>query len=79
VLGLAFALPNAPGFFGTIQLALYAGLAVYVTPNQVVTEGAALVFLFYVSYLSQVVLITVGGLLFESRGATDAPMASPSK
>jgi uncharacterized membrane protein YbhN (UPF0104 family) len=40
VLGLGFAVPNAPGFFGAIQLALYAGMAVYLPPDTVVREGA---------------------------------------
>lgn len=65
VLGLGFAMPNAPGFFGTIQLALYAGLAVYISPTRVVHQGAAFVFLFYVIYLALVVLITTAGLLAE--------------
>lgn len=66
VLGLGFALPNAPGFFGSIQLALYAGLAVYVAPSHVVNEGAVFVFLFYVTYVAQVILLSVGGLVGES-------------
>jgi len=73
VLGLGFAMPNAPGFFGTVQLALYAGLAVYVAPMQVVHEGAALVFLFYVFYIGMVVLVTLAGLLLESTAAGAAP------
>jgi uncharacterized membrane protein YbhN (UPF0104 family) len=60
VLAIAYMLPNAPGFFGALQLALYAGLAVYVTPEKVVTEGAVLVFLFYVTYLS--LIATLGGI-----------------
>jgi hypothetical protein len=67
VLGLGFALPNAPGFFGSFQLALYAGLAVYVAPERVVNEGAVFVFLFYVMYMAQVVLLSVWGILAEYR------------
>lgn len=66
VLGLSFALPNAPGFFGSVQLALYSGLAIYVEPAQVVRQGAAFVFLFYVIYLGQVIGLTLMGLLVES-------------
>ena len=51
VLALGFALPNAPGFFGAVQLALYAGLVLYVDPEQVTNAGAALVLLFYITYL----------------------------
>jgi len=54
VLSLGFALPNAPGFFGAVQLALYAGLAVYVTPDEVIGPGAVLVFIFYITYLGLV-------------------------
>jgi uncharacterized membrane protein YbhN (UPF0104 family) len=65
VMALGFAVPNAPGFFGAIQLALYAGLAVYVEPAKVVHEGAAFVFVYYVNYLGLVVAVTLSGLLGE--------------
>lgn len=65
VLGLGFAMPNAPGFFGSVQLALYAGLAVYVAPEQVIHEGAVFVFLFYVIYLALVILLSLLGILLE--------------
>jgi hypothetical protein len=67
VLALGFAAPNAPGFFGAIQLALYAGLALYVAGPKVVHEGAALVFLFYVSYLGVVILLALLSLVAEYR------------
>ena len=63
VMALGFAVPNAPGFFGAIQLALYAGLAVYVEPAKVVHEGAAFVFVYYLLYLGLVVLVTTAGLI----------------
>ena len=65
VLALGFAMPNAPGYFGAVQLALYAGLAVYVEPAKVVREGAAFVFLYYLLYLGQVLLITLAGIVAE--------------
>lgn len=65
VLGLGFAVPNAPGFFGAVQLALYAGLAVYLPPKTVIHEGATFTFLFYCGYIAQVVVLTVSGLLGE--------------
>ncbi len=79
VLGLAFALPNAPGFFGTIQLSLYAGLAVYVDPKQVVREGAAFVFIFYVSYLAMVIVVSLLGLLLESRTVDASPLSASTE
>lgn len=81
VLALGFAVPNAPGFFGAIQLALYAGLAVYIEPAKVVREGAAFVFVFYVLYLCSVILVTASGLVGESllsRRAARAGAAGPS-
>ncbi|MDQ2644618.1 MAG: flippase-like domain-containing protein [Myxococcota bacterium] len=65
VMALGFAVPNAPGFFGAIQLALYAGLAVYVEPAKVVHEGAAFVFVYYLNYLGLVIAVTLSGLLGE--------------
>lgn len=81
VLGLGFALPNAPGFFGTIQLALYAGLAVYVKPEAVVREGAAMVFLFYVIYLALVVLLSLAGIVLEYANSAGAAVevATPER
>jgi hypothetical protein len=80
VLALGFAVPNAPGFFGAVQLALYAGLAVYVEPAKVVYEGAAFVFVFYVIYLCLVVLVTASGLVSEYLASNNeaAPRATPS-
>jgi glycosyltransferase 2 family protein len=66
VLGLAFALPNAPGFFGTVQLALYAALALYIPAEQVVKQGAALVFIYYVSYLTMVIGSSILGLVVQA-------------
>jgi glycosyltransferase 2 family protein len=51
VLALGFSAPNAPGFFGMVQLALYAGLACYIAPDKVAREGSVFVFLYYVGYL----------------------------
>lgn len=67
VLGLGFALPNAPGLFGSFQLALYAGLAVYIAPERVVREGSVFVFIFYVAYIAHVLLFALWGIFAESR------------
>ena len=75
VLSLAFVLPNAPGFFGAIQLALYAGLAVYVAPEKVVGEGAVLVFLFYVSYLGLIAVLGAAALGLEYFAPSERPRA----
>jgi len=65
VLAIGFALPNAPGFFGAVQLSLYAGLALYVAPEMITREGAGFVFVYYVIYLGVVVSLALVGLLFE--------------
>jgi hypothetical protein len=65
VLALGFGMPNAPGFFGTVQLALYGGLAVYISPEKLVHAGAALVYIFYVAYIAQVILIAAVSAIVE--------------
>lgn len=68
VLALGFAVPNAPGFFGTAQLAFYAGLAVYVAPEKVPREGSTLVFLYYTVNLVIVIVAAGVALMAEVRG-----------
>jgi uncharacterized membrane protein YbhN (UPF0104 family) len=65
VLALGFSAPNAPGFFGVVQLALYAGLATYISPDKVAHEGAIFVFLFYSVYLLNVTLLGAIALAIE--------------
>ena len=65
VVALGFAMPNAPGFFGTVQLALYGGLAAYIAPDKLALQGAALVFLFYITYLGLVVSFAVLAVVYE--------------
>ena len=65
VMALGFSAPNAPGFFGVVQLALYAGLATYVAPEKVAHQGAVCVFLFYSVYLVNVTLLGAIAMLIE--------------
>ena len=51
VLAIGIAIPNAPGFFGQFQLAVYAGLAMYFSQAEVEGPGAVYVFLTYVNQL----------------------------
>lgn len=60
VLAVGTLLPGAPGFFGTFQLSVYAGLAMYFAPEQVVGAGSAVVFWMYTV---QLVLVLGGGLV----------------
>jgi uncharacterized protein (TIRG00374 family) len=62
VLCLGVLAPQAPGFFGAFQLSLYAALALYFAPEQVVGPGSAFVFLLYVI---QLILTTgIGAVVF---------------
>jgi len=78
VLALGFALPNAPGFFGAVQLALYASLVLYLVPSQVTDAGAALVFIFYLSYIGIVLGLGVLGLLVEYFAGSNDPSQARS-
>lgn len=49
VLALGVLMPNAPGFFGAFQVALYAALAMFYPRERVLVEGAAFVFLVYLA------------------------------
>jgi hypothetical protein len=77
VLALGFSVPNAPGFFGTIQLALYAGLATYVAPEQVAREGAVFAFLYYVIHLTNVTLFAALALGLDVVSARAASLPTP--
>lgn len=48
VLALGILLPNAPGYFGAFQVAVYASLAMYYPPGEIDSKGAAFVFVQYV-------------------------------
>ncbi len=68
VLAVGILVPNAPGFFGAFQLAVYAGLAMYVSRADVQGAGATYVFL---TYINQVGLtLTFGGAAALVRAAS---------
>jgi hypothetical protein len=52
VLALGILVPNAPGFFGSFQISIYAGLAMFIAPERVMVAGAAAVFILYVSQIT---------------------------
>jgi hypothetical protein len=66
VLAIGFALPNAPGFFGAVQLSLYAALALYAVPATIPREGACFVFIYYVAYLGVVMSLALLALVAQS-------------
>jgi len=71
VLALGVLVPNAPGFFGAFQIAIYAGLAMYESPAVVMREGAVAVFWLYV--------IQIGVTLLASAAALVAERVSPAR
>lgn len=72
VLALGILLPNAPGFFGAFQISIYAGFAMFFSPDQVVGPGAVYVFLVYLAQL----VITFGaaaiGMSWERTSLSEA-------
>ncbi len=66
VIHLGVLLPNAPGYFGAFQVAIYAGLAMYYPPDLVASTGAAVVFLLYAIQIG-LVLLTAAAALLSSR------------
>ena len=60
VLGLGAVIPAGPGSFGTYQIAIYTGLALFFREKTVLSDGAAMVF---TSYATQVALTALAGAL----------------
>lgn len=79
VLALGFTAPNAPGFFGMVQLALYAGLATYISPDKVAHEGSVLVFVYYAAYLAVVTLLGAIALVLELVASSSPVETKPNK
>jgi uncharacterized protein (TIRG00374 family) len=75
---LAFgtSLPNAPGFFGTFQIAIYASLALFFPADAVQTDGAVFVFWLYVLQLGWIFLLSPLALVVERHLGRNAPPAS---
>jgi glycosyltransferase 2 family protein len=72
VLALGILLPNAPGFFGAFQISVYAALALYFAPEEVVGPGAAFVFLLYVAQMAITFGTALVSMLLEGIGVRDA-------
>ena len=79
VLALGILLPNAPGFFGAFQMSVYAALALYFVPSQVVGQGAAFVFLIYLCQMAVTLLAALFGMLSEGTGLGEALSARPEE
>lgn len=64
-LAFSFAIPNAPGYFGVFQVAIYAALAAFFAPAAVQDQGATAVFWIYVLQLGWLLALTPVGVLVE--------------
>lgn len=56
VLGLGLLTPNAPGYFGAFQLSVYAGLALFLPPGEILGRGVVAVFYIYVLQIGVILL-----------------------
>jgi glycosyltransferase 2 family protein len=72
VLGLGLVVPNAPGFFGTFQIATYSAMVLFYPLADVTREGSAMVFVLYVAQIATILL--AGGVAF-ALGMRAAPRA----
>jgi len=67
VLALGMLVPNAPGFFGTFQISVYAGLAMYRPGAEVIGAGSVAVFWLYVIQIGVALTCGLVALVFELR------------
>jgi glycosyltransferase 2 family protein len=67
VLALGILVPNAPGFFGAFQFSVYAGLAMFYPREQVLSVGAACVFLLYLCQVGITAGFALIGLRLSNR------------
>jgi hypothetical protein len=77
VLALGILLPNAPGFFGAYQISVYAGFAMYFTPEQVVGPGSAYVFIMYLSQLTITLLCGVIAMAVQRTSLSETLEVAP--
>ncbi|HSU41337.1 MAG TPA: lysylphosphatidylglycerol synthase transmembrane domain-containing protein [Polyangiaceae bacterium] len=67
VVALGIIVPATPGFFGAFQLAIYAGLAMYLPPDAVTDAGSVYAFLGYVLPIGLTMFVGVLGVLAKPR------------
>lgn len=73
VLALGVMVPNAPGFFGSFQISVYAGLAMYHPPEVVLGAGSAAVFTLYVVQIGVSLLAALAALVLHRHTASSRP------
>jgi uncharacterized membrane protein YbhN (UPF0104 family) len=67
VVALGIIVPATPGFFGAFQLAIYAGLAMYLPPDAVTDAGSVYAFLGYALPIGLTMVAGVLGVLVKPR------------
>jgi uncharacterized protein (TIRG00374 family) len=72
VLGLGAVIPAGPGAFGTYQIAIYTGLALFFEQHVVLRAGAAMVFVSYATQLALTALAGGLGFLLLNRNSPPA-------
>jgi hypothetical protein len=77
VLAIGISIPNAPGFFGQFQFAIYAGLAMYLPQAEVEGAGAVYVFLTYVNQLG--ITLGMGALAALVKPASPVQGTAPAR
>jgi uncharacterized protein (TIRG00374 family) len=73
VLALGMLVPNAPGFFGTFQLSIYAGLAMFRPGGEVVGQGSVAVFWLYVVQIGLCLVVGALAIWVEVRSRPREP------
>ena len=74
VLALGMLVPNAPGFFGTFQISIYAALAMYRPGPEVIGAGSVAVFWLYVVQLGVCLVCGLVAMVFELRMRKRQPL-----
>jgi glycosyltransferase 2 family protein len=67
VVALGILVPATPGFFGAFQIAIYAGLAMYLEPEAVTTAGSVYAFLGYALPIGLTSIVGLLGILAKPR------------
>jgi uncharacterized membrane protein YbhN (UPF0104 family) len=73
VVALGIIVPSTPGFFGAFQLAIYAGLAMYLPPGEVDKRGPLYAFIGYVLPIGLTVLVGAVAALVTPQAAKVGP------
>ncbi len=67
VLAVGVIVPSAPGFFGSFQISVYAGMVMFLPLHLVVGPGSAFVFVLYAIQVGSTLLLGLGAAVWERR------------